>query len=44
VLGAANLIATVRWDREKLDYPNPVPLRAIQECWIVMFEDPACAL
>jgi len=43
VLGAANLITTVRRDREKLDYLNPVPLRAIQECWIVMFEDPACA-
>ena len=35
-------IGTAR-DREKLDYLNPVPLRAIQECWIVMFEDPACA-
>jgi hypothetical protein len=42
MLGPANLITTVRRDREKLHYLNPVPLRAIQERWIVMFEDPAC--
>jgi len=43
VLGPANLVTTVRRDREKLHYLNPVPLRAIQERWIVMSEDPACA-
>ena len=40
VLEAANLITTVRRDREKLHYLNPVPLRAIQERWIGMFERP----
>jgi hypothetical protein len=44
VLEAANLVTTVRRDREKLHYLNPVPLRPIQERWIGMFEDPACAL
>jgi hypothetical protein len=43
MLGAANLITTVRRDREKLHYLNPVLLRAIQKRWIGMFEDPACA-
>jgi DNA-binding transcriptional ArsR family regulator len=37
---AANLITTVRRDREKLHYLNPVPLRAIQERWIGKFERP----
>jgi hypothetical protein len=40
VLEAANLITTVRRDREKLYYLNPVPLRAIQERWIGKFERP----
>jgi DNA-binding transcriptional ArsR family regulator len=40
VLEAANLITTVRRDREKLHYLNPVPLRAIQERWIGKFERP----
>jgi DNA-binding transcriptional ArsR family regulator len=40
VLEAANLITTVRRDREKMHYLNPVPLRAIHERWIGKFERP----
>jgi len=40
VLGAANLITTVRRGREKLHYLNTVPLWTIQERWIEKFERP----
>jgi uncharacterized protein YndB with AHSA1/START domain len=40
VLEAANLITVVRRGREKLHYLNPVPLWAIQERWIIRFEQP----
>ena len=38
VLGAANLVATVRRGREKLHYLNPVPIHEIAERWIGKFE------
>ena len=38
ILEAANLVATVRHDREKLHYLNPVPIHQIGERWIKKFE------
>jgi len=40
VLEEANLISTVRRGREKLHYLNPVPIRDIQQRWIVPFDQP----
>ncbi len=40
VLEAANLIATVRRGREKLQYINTVPIREIATRWIKNFERP----
>ena len=38
ILEEANLIATVKRDREKLHYLNPVPIHEIGERWIGRFE------
>jgi hypothetical protein len=40
MLEAANLLTTVRRGREKLHFPNPVPLQEIYERWIAKFEKP----
>ena len=40
VLGAANLITTVRRGRARLHYLNPVPLWDIERRWIGKFERP----
>lgn len=40
VLGAGNLVTTVRRGREKLHYLNPAPLWKIQERWIARYEEP----
>ena len=40
MLGAANLVTTVRSGREKLHFLNPVPIWTIQERWIDRFERP----
>src|ERR1700737_1101279 len=34
----ANLVSTLRHGREKLPYPNPVPIHHIGERWIRKFE------
>jgi DNA-binding transcriptional ArsR family regulator len=38
LLGAANLVVTVRRGREKLHYLNPVPIGEIYERWIGKYE------
>ena len=38
VLEDANLVATVRRGREKLQYSNPVPIHEIGERWISKYE------
>ena len=38
ILEEANLVATVKRGREKLHYPNPVPIHEIGERWIGKFE------
>ena len=38
LLEEANLVATVKRGREKLHYPNPVPIHEIAERWIGRFE------
>jgi DNA-binding transcriptional ArsR family regulator len=40
LLGAANLIATVKRGREKLHYLNPVPIHEVHARWIAKFERP----
>ncbi len=40
VLGAANLVTTVRRGREKLHYLNAVPIHELEERWIYKFERP----
>lgn len=40
VLEAANLVSSVRRDRRRLHYLNPVPLHEIHERWIDRFERP----
>jgi DNA-binding transcriptional ArsR family regulator len=39
-LETANLVATMRRGREKLHFPNLVPLQEIHERWIAKFEKP----
>ena len=38
ILEEANLVATVKRGREKLNYLNPVPIHEIAERWIGKFE------
>src|SRR3954466_14044069 len=38
ILGAADLVSTLRHGREKLHYLNPVPIHQIGERWIRKFE------
>jgi DNA-binding transcriptional ArsR family regulator len=38
ILENANLVATMRWGREKLHYLNPVPIHEIAERWIGKFD------
>jgi DNA-binding transcriptional ArsR family regulator len=38
LLGAADLVVTVRRGREKLHYLNPVPISEIYERWIGKYE------
>ena len=38
LLEEANLVATVRRGREKLHYPNPVPIQEIADRWIGKYE------
>jgi DNA-binding transcriptional ArsR family regulator len=38
ILGAANLVATVKRGREKLHYLNAVPIQQITDRWIGKFE------
>ena len=38
ILEEANLVATVKRGREKLQYLNPVPIHDIGERWIAKFE------
>ena len=38
ILADANLVAAIRYGREKLHYLNPVPIHEIAERWIGKFE------